>query len=211
MERTRIKICGVRDVDTAKVAADAGADYVGVNFDERSPRFVTVEQASVIVNGMPDRVEAVGLFVDASAEAVRRTAADVGLKTVQLHGDETAQFVRELAPLGVIKAAHKADAIAPFTDCATALLFDAPPHSDQLPGGTGRKFDWEALATIDRSDWPPIFVAGGLTADNVGRAIELIRPFAVDVSSGVESAPGVKSHQKIQAFCAAVRAADQTR
>ncbi len=220
--RTRIKICGVRDAATARVVVDSGADYLGLVFVTASPRYVTVQQAQAVLrelNASPKynrQVQPVGLFANHTLEQVRWTADSLPLKIVHLHGDESPDFVRSLAPLQVIKAlpfdaATFTASLQPW--CGTkalpnlhGLLLDAPQ------GGSGRTFDWSALSSSLREsnlrDWPPIFLAGGLTPDNVAQAMALVQPYAVDVSSGVESSRGIKSPDKIRAFCAAVRQAD---
>jgi len=207
MGRTWIKICGIRDTASARVAAEAGADAVGLVFVERSPRHLTPSQAKAIVAALPDHVEPVGLFVDTPMQQVRHIAAEVGLTTVQLHGKESPGDATGLAPIKVIKALHDASGAGAFFG-VSALLFDAPPEGNELPGGSGRTFEWGDLAAIDRTGWPNIIIAGGLTPENVPRAIRVIHPFGVDVSSGVESARGVKDHGQIRAFCAAVRETD---
>jgi len=150
----------------------------------------------------------VGLFVDEPPHRVREVAQQVGLDIVQLHGHEPPEVVAALIDLGVFKVVRDAAEVAQY-EAVQAVMFDAPQHGDELPGGTGRSFDWQTLSQTDRANWPPIIVAGGLTAANVGEAIELFHPWAVDVSSGVESSRGVKDHDKINAFCDAVRKADK--
>ncbi len=219
MKRTRIKLCGIRDAATARAAADAGADAVGLGFAEGSRRLVTIEEAKRVVEALPAFVEAVGLFVDAPAGVIRKTAEAVGLATVQLHGDEPTSDVAALRPLRVIKAiafdASSADeVVGRWRDAGVAgLLVDAPKGAGSGPaGGSGRTMDWQALAEFRRDGrWPddvPMILAGGLTPENVGSAIEAVRPYAVDVSSGIESRPGEKDVAKIAAFCEAVRQCD---
>ena len=218
MRRTWIKICGLRDANIAKVAADAGADAVGRVVVDGSPRQVTVEQARQVVGVLPASVEAVAMFVDASIDHVRRTAADLGVGLVQLHGRETPEYAASLAPLRVVKAVNvdggdAEAAVAPWRQApanVVGLLFDAPRHGGELPGGMGRRFDWSALAALDRSELPPVIVAGGLTPENVGEAIATVRPWGVDVSTGVESSRGVKDADLVRAFTKAVRKADET-
>ncbi len=216
MTSTRIKICGVQDARIAEVAADAGADAIGLVFVDGSPRQVTTEQARQIVATLPPYVEPIGLFADAAIDVMRDTATRVGLTSLQLHGRETPQLAAQLAPLRVIKAVlmndDVSDRFAAWCDASenvSGVLFDAPRTSiGALGGGSGRTIDWHAVAKLcDRSPTPPIVLAGGLTPVNVARAIGLVRPYAVDVSSGVESSRGVKDPGLIRAFCQAVRGA----
>lgn len=219
---TRIKICGIRRPEHARVAAEAGASAVGLNFVERSPRYVTLDEARAVIDALPPFVEPIGLFVDATTSHVRDTAATLGLRTVQLHGGEEPAYAHELMPLRVIRgvAFNKATFIQTATLWAqtcpnlAGLLIDAPPASaDALTGGSGRAFDWAALAETCRraaDSLPPLILAGGLNPENVTAAITAVRPWAVDVSSGVEKSRGLKDARRITAFCAAVRAADAT-
>jgi len=206
--RTRVKICGVRDAETARVAAEAGADAVGFVFAAGSPRTITPEEAWPIVQTLPPFVASVGLFVDASvdeyAEAEQVCPPDFG----QLHGAEPEKVVRACGPR-LIRSV-KFDAATIKNDLrywggmeeVDAVLVDGSS------GGRGETFDWAALAAAAGACPKPIVLAGGLTPDNVGEAIRAARPYAVDVSSGVESAPGEKDPRLIRAFCAAVRVAD---
>jgi len=177
--------------------------------------------ATAVVAALPVSVEPVGLFCDAPVADVRDTAAAVGLRTVQLHGSEAAAYVNQLPDLRVLKAVAfdpttLPDALAalePALPRIAGLLLDTPPAADAVvTGGSGHAFDWTALADAKRAglfdDLPPLILAGGLTPDNVAEAIRIARPYAVDVSSGVESERGVKDPAKIAAFCAAVRQAD---
>lgn len=223
MARTRIKICGVRDAATARIAADAGADLIGLVFAEASPRRITVAEARTIRASLPSHVEPVALFVDHPIDSIRSICDATGISTVQLHGGEKPEIVEKLRPLRVIKAlSAKQDdwanvvsewkAVAPQL---AAVLCDAPPPPDAdkgFRGGHGQVFDWNALAAAKRSGFftgfPPMFLAGGLTPDNVALAIRSVRPEGVDVSSGVESARGIKDPALIRAFCDAVRRCD---
>ena len=213
MSRTRIKICGIKDVDTALAAVDAGADAIGLVFVEKSPRYVTIEQAKAVAQSLPDTVVSVGLFVDCPGETMRQTMDDVGLSVAQLHGHESIDDMDALTGYPAWKA-------LPFDEqfqhtASTwdhdprieALLIDTPPTGD-LTGGSGIAFDWTGLAKVKDHFAKPIILAGGLTPDNVGDAIRTVQPYAVDVSSGVESSRGVKDVGLITAFCEAVRAAD---
>lgn len=222
MSKTWIKICGLRDAKMAGAAAEVGANAVGLVFVEASPRFVTVDQAKGIVASLPMSVERIGLFVDAPPEVIRKTAEVVGLRTVQLHGREDVAYARSLAPLRVLKALPFGEdlpaRIAAWRDCPNlvALLIDAPLPADgqpgDLPGGTGRAVDWAKLRrlldTMPADQRPRVVLAGGLNPSNVAEAIRAVRPFGVDVSSGVESRRGQKDASLIRAFVAAAREAE---
>jgi phosphoribosylanthranilate isomerase len=213
--RTRIKICGITRVDDALAAAHAGADAIGLNFWAGTPRRVAVERARAIVAALPPMVTTVGLFVDPTAAEVRAVLDALPLAALQFHGREDAAFCRAfgrpyLKAIAVGGEDPLLESLSPYSDAAGVLL-DAPP-SGGLPGGTGRTFDWDRVpARLPL----PLVLSGGLTADNVGEAIRRTRPWAVDVSSGVEAldaagAPqkGIKDAARIAAFVAEVRHAD---
>ncbi|MEM8494173.1 MAG: phosphoribosylanthranilate isomerase [Planctomycetota bacterium] len=211
--RTRIKICGIRDIESAIAAVDAGADAIGLVFAEGSPREVSVDQARAVCEVIPPLVDVVGLFTDSSAYEIDRIAGLVGFATVQLHGIEAWNQAKHLEGYRLIGA-------SPFDqDLVEHLvsgeyewhmrLIDAPPEASGPSGGTGRVADWDALRREDEGLlFQPFMLAGGLTPDNVAEAIRVVRPWGVDVSSGVESSRGVKDLQKIKAFCDAVRNAE---
>lgn len=209
---TRVKICGLSDVAAYQAARDAGADFVGFVFFPRSPRAVTPAQAGAIGDaGGPKRV---GLFVDPDDALIEAAIAGARLDLLQLQGHESAaraHAVRRKFGLPVIKALpvgvpSDLDVAADYTDAADYLMFDArPPPGATRPGGNARSFDWRMIA--GEAFALPWFLAGGLTPDSVADAIRIAAPFAVDVSSGVESAPGVKDVARIRAFVAAARAA----
>jgi phosphoribosylanthranilate isomerase len=218
MARTRVKICGMTRVGDALAAADAGADAIGLVFWPGTPRVVAVEQARAIAAALPPFVSVVGLFVDPAPEHVRATLAVVPLDILQFHGNEAPDlcrafgrpYVKAVAVGERAKATDLIEYAARYPD-ASALLFDAPP-SGGLPGGTGRTFDWEALP---RGLPRPLVLSGGLTSGNVGAAIRRVRPWAVDVSSGVETTgpdgkpvKGIKDPGRIRAFIEEVRDAD---
>lgn len=205
MIRVRVKICGVMTPEIAAVAAEAGADAIGLVLAP-SRRRVTIDQASAIVAELPPFVAAVGVFVDMPADEVETTARGLPLDAVQLHGDEPPEMCRLLRRQGVrvIKALRVADRVdVDLLDryrSAAALMLDT--HVDGLAGGSGRAFDWEAARGL--SDRFPLILSGGLTPDNVGRALDIVRPYGVDVSSGVETG-GRKSPEKIRQFIERVR------
>jgi phosphoribosylanthranilate isomerase len=197
--RTRVKICGLTRTEDAQIAAHLGADALGLVFYPQSPRHVSVEQARAIVAALPPFVTVVGLFVDAEAEQVRSTRAAVRLDVLQFHGDEPPEYCRSFgAPyLKAVRMREGVEISALARDYrdAAGLLLDAW-HPDEK-GGTGLSFDWtRAREACDL----PIVLAGGLTPQNVAQAIRVARPYAVDVSSGVESAKGVKDADKMAAF-----------
>lgn len=197
----RVKICGIMDPAAALAAAEAGADAVGFVFAP-SRRQVTVEQARRIVAALPPFVTKVGVFVDEAPQRVRQIAEAVRLDAVQLHGGEPPAYAEALG-LPVIKAIRMRDreAVAAMRGYrVAAFLLDS--FEPDLAGGTGRPFDWALAAGLQAP--APLILAGGLTPDNVGEAIETVRPYAVDVSSGVET-DGRKDPAKIRAFIARVR------
>jgi phosphoribosylanthranilate isomerase len=207
MTRTRIKICGITNAADAAAAVAAGADAIGVIFAP-SPRQVTVAQAAAALAAVPPPVARVGVFVNASAWEVATAVLACGLTAVQFSGSEAPADCKD-APVPVIKMVpigtdFGLEAAEPYRGCVAALLLDT--YASGKAGGTSQTFDWRSLGAIP--GWAPSFVAGGLTPDNVGECIDVLRPYAVDVSSGVEAAPGVKNHAKLTALCAAVQAAD---
>lgn len=207
--RTRIKICGVTTPDAARAAADSGADAIGLVFVPGSPRVIDPAKAWEIVRTLPPFLASVGLFrnatVDQYIETERQCPTDFG----QLHGDEPEEVVQQCGPR-VIKAI-RFDAATIEQDLARWSAIDEVDAVmvDGGAGGEGVALDWEALARNAHACAKPLILAGGLTPENVGEAVWIVRPFAVDVSSGVEREPGVKDLGKIEAFCAAVRAADR--
>ena len=217
--RTRVKICGITRAEDACAAADAGADAIGLVFWSGTPRMVTQAQARSIVAALPAYLTVVGLFVDPEPQAVRDVLAAVPIDVLQFHGREPAPFCRAFGRRYVKAIAVRDDvdlleSLSPYDDAA-GLLFDAFRAGD-LPGGTGRVFDWGRLSADVRARLPaPLILSGGLDAGNVGRAIRAVAPWAVDVSSGVEErtgggAPrrGLKDAARIRAFVQGVRSAD---
>lgn len=181
---TKVKICGVTRPEDAAYAAELGADFIGMIFVKESPRCLTVERAREVVQAGAG-AKFVGVFRDSPMEDVERVANEAGLDCVQLHGRETYRL-----QLPTIKTFHVQDDTIPDTSTdADYVLFDTG-------GGTGRTFDWTALK--NHKPAKPFFLAGGITPDNVARAIDVARPFAIDLASGVESAPGIKDHHKMR-------------
>lgn len=200
---TVIKICGITDLEDAKMAADLGADMLGFNFYPASPRFIDPAKTKEIIEELGGRVGTVGVFVNEPVDLVLRTAGEANVDTIQLHGDETPEYVREIRKkcgLKVIKAfrvLRDTDLRALDGYGVDAILLDS--YSRDLYGGTGELSDWEA-ARQAVSTFPKVFLAGGLNAENVKFAIETVRPYAVDVASGVEAAKGRKDPIKLRDF-----------
>lgn len=203
--RTWIKICGITRLEDALAAAEAGVDALGFVFAE-SPRRVTGDLVRAIVRDVPPHVLRIGVFVDESPATIARAIAEAELDRVQLHGFEE-PMVRELAGTRVIKAyrAHGQGVVQEIRERAEdTFLLDT--WSSNAVGGTGETFDWEIAK--EANPLGRLILAGGLTPENVGRAIHEVRPFGVDVSSGVEDGPGLKDPDRMREFIAAVRAAD---
>ena len=193
---TRVKICGITSIEDAHNVAAAGADAIGLVFYEKSSRFVTPEQAAEICNSLPPFVTSVALFMNADAEQVSDTISKVKLDLLQFHGTESAEFCRSFNK-PYIKAVG-IDGLKNFTEYADqfhdalGILIDS--HALGKAGGTGETFDWDLLP---KNYSKPIILAGGLTPDNVAEAIKQTSVYALDLSSGVESSPGIKSKEKI--------------
>ena len=204
--QTKVKICGLTSVADTLAAAAAGADMIGLMFYEGSPRHITLPQAVEISRALPPFVLRVGVFVNPESDLVLRAIAECGLNLLQFHGDESSAFCTQFGLMSVkalrVKDAESLQALERYqTD---AFLLDA--YSKAGLGGTGEKFNWD-LAVAAKQCGKPIFLAGGLTPENVAAAVKQVQPFAVDISSGVESAPGKKDPAKMRAFVAAVKQA----
>lgn len=197
---TKIKLCGITNPEDAILCSSA--DYLGLIFVPESPRCVTSERAREIVAALGSpRPKIVGVFRDQPLETVQRAIAEVGLDLVQLHGSEPDDYLAKLG-VSVIKTVRVGEEVPEVKTRAAYLLFDT--LDDRLAGGTGRRFNWELVAYVREK---PFFLAGGITAENAGVAISVARPYAIDVASGVESAPGKKDPDKVHALLERVRAA----
>jgi len=223
MRRTRVKICGVTRPEDATAACRHGADAIGIIFHPASPRNVPPDRARQILAALLPFVMPVGVFVDSPAQEVLDTAAELGLRTVQLNGAQTPEDVAELAGLAVIKAIRvtRGGLVAQLDQWRQAVRSGSvsnliglvmEPGGTKQPGGTGVANDWDEVTEAQRAGaferLPPLIAAGGLKPENVSDVVRTVRPWAADVSSGVETSLGIKSEEKIDAFVRAVRAAD---
>lgn len=204
---TRIKICGITRVQDALAVAHGGADAIGLVFYAPSPRCVSIEQAATLARSLPPFITTVGLFVNADAAFVREVLASVPLDVLQFHGDETPEYCAQfnkpyLKAIRVKAGVNLIECAARFSG-AQGLLLDA--FVEGIPGGTGASFDW---TLIPQDLQVPIILSGGLDAQNVAAAIQQTRPYAVDVSSGVEFGKGIKDAAKIAAFIKEVKSSD---
>jgi phosphoribosylanthranilate isomerase len=200
---TRVKICGVTSVEDALASVEAGADAIGVNFARRSPRRVDVGLARQIVDALPPHVISVGVFVDSSEAEIRDVIARTGLRCVQLHGDEPPELVAAFLPHAYkalrVRGPGVLDEAARYP--GEYVLLDA--YVPGVEGGTGATFDWSVAAKL--AQLRQVTLAGGLTPSNVAQAVREVRPFCVDVASGVELSPGRKDAAKVRAFIAAAK------
>jgi len=202
----KVKICGITNVADGVAAAAAGADMIGLMFYERSPRHISFPAAAEISRTLSPFLVKVGVFVNPDEDTVMRAIGECGVTLLQFHGEETPEFCTQFGVMSM-KAlrVRDADSLLALPNYATdAYLLDA--YSPNAHGGTGAKFNWD-LAIEAKKSGRPIFLAGGLTPENVDTAVRQVEPFGVDVSSGVESTPGKKDPAKIQAFIKAVREA----
>jgi len=197
--RTRVKICGITRSEDALAAIEQGCDAIGLVFYDKSPRYVSIKQAAAIAADIPAFISVVGLFVDASVEEISAVTSVLRLDLLQLHGDETPAECRQyglpyMKAIRVKPSTNLVQCAADYSD-AKALLLDT--YAEGVPGGTGQVFDWKIIpANLAK----PIVLAGGLNADNVEMAIRQVKPYAVDVSGGVEITKGIKDAAKIAAF-----------
>jgi phosphoribosylanthranilate isomerase len=204
----KVKVCGITSYEDAVMVLDHGVDALGFNFYPPSPRFLKPDDACAIIRRLPPFVTTVGLFVNvAEASLVAEMAKTAGVQVLQLHGDETPEYCRQLESWTLIKALRMGDGAVPGDlDAYPVQGFLLDAKDDVLFGGTGRSFDWSLAGSLQHSR--PIILAGGLRPDNVKEAIRRVRPYGVDVCSGVESAPGRKDPKKIVQFMNEVRNGD---
>ena len=205
---TRVKICGITDPDDARDAALLGADAIGLNFYERSPRYIDVSRASRIIEILPAFVSVVGVFVNhPDPQGLEEMALSLGLHAVQLHGNETPDYCSMIQKVKVIKAFRvdknfKVESLRSYGH----QMFLLDSGSGTQFGGTGNVFDWSQAYGANAFGW--VVLAGGLNPENVSEAVSTLHPYAVDVSSGVESKPGRKDYEKMRRFIESVRKID---
>ena len=199
---TYVKICGITSLADALAAVDAGADALGFNFYRPSPRYIAPTDAREIIQQVPNTILTVGVFVNEDAKSVARIVAEAQLSAVQLHGDESPQYCNELAGNYIIKVFRAGDDFDLETYDVAAIMLDT--KDDLLRGGTGRVFD-RSLAQRTNNSAPKLFLAGGLSPENVADAITTVQPYAVDACSSLEMSPGRKDHARVRTFVAAVR------
>jgi phosphoribosylanthranilate isomerase len=208
MARVRVKICGVRTLEEARAALDCGADALGFNFWPKSARFVEPQKAREIIQCLPPFITCVGVFVNEGAERIKQIVEQTRINAVQLHGDEAPEFCKRIGSNKLIKAFRVGeDFNIEFMKSysVSAFLLDAKVKDEY--GGTGQRFDWRIA--IEAKQIAPIILAGGINIENVSEAIHTVRPFAVDVCSGVEAEPGKKDIIKLREFMLEVERANR--
>lgn len=201
---TKVKICGITNLKDALNALEAGCDALGFVFYKKSPRYITPKEASGIIKNLPKNIFKIGVFVNEKEKNIRKIAKLCGLKMLQFHGDESCGFCKNFGGFKIIKAfriKEKLDLSRILRYNTFAYLFDTFVKS--RPGGTGKQFNWDLLACLDIKQ--PIFLSGGINANNVKRAIQVIHPDWIDVSSSVELRPGKKDHSKVKELIKAVK------
>ena len=218
MNEVRVKVCGLTEVANALACVAAGADWIGLNFHPVSTRSISIERGIEIAAALSGKAEPVGLFVDRSVEEVADIAARVGLRAIQLHGDESPEYIQKLGdtlngPARIVRAFRLSDEVSigrmiDYLDRAEEL--GCPPHAILVdahvpgqPGGTGRSIPFDVLDRLPAH--PRLILAGGLTPENVADRVARVRPWMVDVAGGVESSPGIKDPSRVSAFVAAAR------
>jgi len=203
---TLIKICGITNLEDAVAALAMGVDALGFNFYKPSPRYITPQNAREIIEQLPQSVLKVGVFVnEESPKHVRSIADEAGITALQLHGDESPDYCHDLADLDVIKAlavGHDFDTKVIQHYRVNAIMLDT--RHNKLRGGTGHTFDWSIAQEVSKTV-PKLYLAGGLSPENVANAIESVKPYAVDACSALEDIPGKKNEERMRAFVAAVR------
>ena len=207
--RTRIKVCGITCQEDARIAVAAGADGLGFIFVEQSPRLVEPDMVRAITEELPPFVDRIGVFLDEEIDVIKEIVHYCHLTLVQLHGSESPEYCRKISSQVIkafsIRTESDSEELAAYADAASGFLLDTY-HKD-MAGGTGKAFDWKLVEQMKPPG--PVILAGGLTPENVGEAIRQVKPFAVDVNSGVEYQPGRKDSDKLKNFSHEVRKADE--
>ena len=206
---TLVKICGITNLEDARIAVEAGADELGFNFYSKSPRYIEPVKARGIIDSLPENVHKIGVFVNERIERILEIVDIAGLDTIQLHGDEEHSFVSALhraTEKGIIKAIR----VVPDLDLADITGFDSQSilidsFSKDEYGGSGKRFDWKIAKKVCAMV-ESLYLAGGISVDNVNEAIQEVRPYAIDACSSIESSPGKKDREKLQRLIAAVKA-----
>jgi len=205
--RTRVKICGITRPEDAQVAADLGADAIGLVFYTKSPRYVEASLAAEIISAIPPFITTVALFLDARQDFIQQVLNTAPVDLLQFHGDECpadcGTFGRPYIKAIGMKGGVNAQAYADTYPDAQGFLLDS--HAVGEAGGTGQRFDWSSVPELNK----PVILAGGLRPDNAAEAVNLARPYALDISSGVESSPGIKDKDMMQEFISEVKKADE--
>jgi phosphoribosylanthranilate isomerase len=206
---TLVKICGITNLDDALAAVAAGADALGFNFYKPSPRYITPQHAREIIEQLPEAVLSVGVFVNEESNCVKSIAHEAGIHALQLHGDESPSYCRELAAdYYVIKVFAVSDSFniqIPNEYEVEAIMLDTKHNT--LRGGTGRVFEWSVAQQLSQTI-PKLFLAGGLSLENIENAIKTVHPFAVDACSALEDSPGKKNAERMRLFVNTVRGVD---
>ncbi len=205
--KVKVKVCGITSLSDAVAAAILGADALGFIFYKKSPRFIEPERARKIISRLPPMVKTVGVFVDEEPENIKEIGEICGLDLFQLHGEESPELCKGLMPrsLKAIRIRDKArdEEIHAYKDSVRGILLDT--WSKHAKGGTGKTFNWKIARDIVKGFEVPVILAGGLNPENIRDAVKKVRPYGVDVSSGVEKAPGVKDHGLLEEFFMALK------
>jgi phosphoribosylanthranilate isomerase len=210
MQKVCVKICGIRSYEEAKTALDCGADFLGFNFWPKSPRYIKPIEAREIIRQLKPFDNSIGVFVNEERKNLAEVLNCTGIYTVQLHGDESPEYCQQFGYLKLIKAfrvgeSFNIETLKNYTHTVGCYLLDAKVKGEY--GGTGQRFDWQIVEEAKKI--APIFLAGGINIDNLEEAITTVRPFAIDVCSGVESEPGRKDLHKLRDFLKKVEQANQ--
>lgn len=202
----KIKICGITNLDDARAAIDLGADALGFVFFKESPRNIPPKKAAAIMAKLPVFTTTVGVFVNTPREEIQKIADETGIHVIQLHGDESPEsccLSRRVIKGIRVKSLESLDLLKRYQHLVSAFLLDT--YAPHMPGGTGRAFNWDIA--IEAKNFGRIILAGGLTPENISEAVRRVKPYAVDVSSGVEREKGKKDHQKMRLFIERAKAA----